>query len=50
MNEVITAALELADATPAKIHGEAARNHTVQQELEKLRLRHSRRAGAAQSR
>ena len=37
--EVATAALELDGASPAKVHGEAARNHAVQQELEKLRVR-----------
>src|SRR5881396_2523853 len=41
--EVITAALELQDDKHAKVHPEAARNHAVQVELEKLRLR----AGAA---
>ena len=39
--EVATAALELDGGTPAKVHGEAARNHAVQQELEKLRVRNS---------
>ena len=37
--EVITAALELQDDKLAKVHAEAARNHAVQVELEKLRLR-----------
>jgi hypothetical protein len=37
--EVITAALELQDDKMAKVHAEAARNHAVQIELEKLRLR-----------
>jgi hypothetical protein len=37
--EVITAALELQDDKLAKVHAEAARNHAVQSELEKLRLR-----------
>jgi hypothetical protein len=37
--EVVTAALETDGSAPAKIHQEAARNHAVQQELEKLRLR-----------
>ena len=37
--EVVTAALEAEGDAPAKIHAEAARNHAVQQELEKLRLR-----------
>jgi hypothetical protein len=37
--EVVTAALELDGDKPAKVHAEAARNHAVQQELEKLRLR-----------
>lgn len=36
---VVTAALELKGESQAKIHAEAARNHLVQQELEKLRLR-----------
>ncbi|MBI2929808.1 MAG: hypothetical protein HYY24_29465 [Verrucomicrobia bacterium] len=41
--EVVTAALELAgDEQPGRVHAEAARNHEVQQELEKLRLRASR--------
>jgi len=40
--EVVTAALEMADEGQAKVHEEAARNHAVQQELEKLRLRVSR--------
>ena len=37
--EVITAALELQNDKLAKVHAEAARNHAVQLELEKLRLR-----------
>src|ERR1041385_391911 len=37
--EVVTAALELEGDKPAKVHAEAARNHAVQQELDKLRLR-----------
>ena len=37
--EVVTAALELAGDESAKVHAEAARNHAVQQELERLRLR-----------
>jgi hypothetical protein len=36
--EVLTAALEADGGATAKIHAEAARNHAVQQELEKLRL------------
>ncbi|HWN94014.1 MAG TPA: hypothetical protein VNT99_03190 [Methylomirabilota bacterium] len=40
--EVVTAALESDGAAPARIHAEAARNHAVQQELEKLRLRAGR--------
>ncbi len=41
--EVVTAALELeGDERPGKVHAEAARNHAVQQELERLRLRASR--------
>ena len=40
--EVVTAALEMDGEKPAKIHAEAARNHAVQQELEKLRLRAGR--------
>src|ERR1041384_8400082 len=35
----ITAALEMEGNTVAKVHAEAARNHAVQMELEKLRLR-----------
>ena len=42
--EVVTAALEVESDQSAKVHAEAARNHAVQQELEKLRLR----AGRAQ--
>ncbi|MBI4661210.1 MAG: hypothetical protein HY735_20500 [Verrucomicrobia bacterium] len=37
--EVVTAALEIEGDQTAKVHAEAARNHAVQQELEKLRLR-----------
>ena len=37
--EVVTAALEMEGDKLAKVHSEAARNHAVQQELEKLRLR-----------
>src|SRR5438105_5008433 len=37
--EVVTAALEADGQAQAKIHAEAARNHAVQHELEKLRLR-----------
>lgn len=37
--EVVTAALELDGTVPARIHEESARNHAVQQELERLRLR-----------
>src|SRR5690349_16496797 len=40
--EVVTAALEADGSQPAKVHEEAARNHAVQQELEKLRLRTAR--------
>jgi hypothetical protein len=40
--EVVTAALELETDKPGKVHAEAARNHAVQLELEKLRLRISR--------
>jgi len=36
--EVFTAALEIDGDKPARVHAEAARNHAVQQELEKLRL------------
>jgi hypothetical protein len=42
--EVVTAALELDGTAPAKVHEEAARNHAVQQELERLRLRVARTA------
>lgn len=44
--EVVTAALETDGQEPAKVHEEAARNHAVQQELEKLRLRADRAAHA----
>lgn len=37
--KVVTAALEIEGEASAKLHAEAARNHAVQQELEKLRLR-----------
>ena len=37
--EVVTAALEMEGDNPAKVRAEAARNHGVRQELEKLRLR-----------
>jgi hypothetical protein len=47
--EVFTAALEYAGDRQAKIHIEAARNHAVQQELEKLRLRHAKAARAAKA-
>ena len=40
--EVATASLEVEGDRPAKVHEVAARNHAVQQELEKLRLRASR--------
>jgi hypothetical protein len=40
--EVFTAALEIDGEKPARVHAEAARNHAVQQELEKLRLRAGR--------
>ncbi len=38
---VVTAALEVEGDKTAKVRAEAARNHAVQQELEKLRLRTS---------
>jgi len=38
--KVITAALEIDGSSTAKVRPEAARNLAVQQELEKLRLRH----------
>jgi DNA-directed RNA polymerase subunit H (RpoH/RPB5) len=44
--EVVTAALEVEGDKPAKVHAERARNHAVQQELEKLRLRAGKPAGA----
>src|SRR5687767_8273222 len=44
--EVVTAALELNGDAPAKVHAEAARNHAVQQELEKIRLATSRSAAS----
>jgi hypothetical protein len=40
--EVVSAALEMEGDKPGKVHAEAARNHAVQQELEKLRLRAGR--------
>ena len=40
--EVVTAALEVEGDQSAKVHAVAARNHAVQQELEKLRLRAGR--------
>jgi hypothetical protein len=40
--EVVTAALVMEGDNPAKVHAEAARNHAVQQELERLRLRADR--------
>ena len=40
--EVVTAALELDGEKPAQVHAEAARNHDVREELEKLRLRAGR--------
>lgn len=40
--EVQSAALEVEANNKAKVRHEAARNHLVQQELEKLRLRHSK--------
>ena len=36
--EVVTAALEMEGDKPAKVRAEAARNHAVQKELERLRL------------
>ena len=45
--EVVTAALEMEGDQPAKVHAVAARNHAVQQELERLRLR-AGRAGQVQ--
>jgi hypothetical protein len=45
--EVVTAALEMAGEEPAKVHAEAARNHAVQQELEKLRIGAGRSATRA---
>jgi hypothetical protein len=47
--EVVTAALELQDDKHAKVHPEAARNHEVQLELEKLRLKAGARAQAQAS-
>lgn len=44
--EVVTAALELDGTAPARVHEESARNHAVQQELERLRLRVSRSMAA----
>jgi hypothetical protein len=37
--EVVTAALEIDGPAAAKVHAEPARNHAVQQELEKMRVR-----------
>jgi hypothetical protein len=37
--EVVTAALEIDGETAGKVHPEPARNHAVQQELEKMRVR-----------
>jgi hypothetical protein len=37
--EVVTAALEMDGDKAAKVHAEPARNHAVQQELEKMRVR-----------
>ena len=37
--EVLTAALEIDGNTAGKVHAEPARNHAVQQELEKMRVR-----------
>jgi len=37
--EVVTAALEMQGDKAAKVHAEPARNHAVQQELEKMRVR-----------
>ena len=45
--QVITAALEIENESSAKVHPEAARNHAVQQELEKMRLRHAKPSAAA---
>ena len=36
--KIVTAALEIDGSATAKVHSEAARNHAVQQELEKLRM------------
>lgn len=47
--EVVTAALEMEGEKPAKVHAESARNHAVQQELEKLRLRVGRSNHAPES-
>jgi hypothetical protein len=40
--EVITAALEIESERSAKVHSEPARDHAVQQELEKMRVRASK--------
>lgn len=40
--EVVTAALELDGDAPAKVREETARNHAVQQELERIRVATSR--------
>jgi len=37
--EILSAALEIEGERAGKVHPEAARNHAVQQELERLRLR-----------
>ncbi len=37
--EVVTAALEIDGESAGKVHSEPARNHAVQQELEKMRVR-----------
>ena len=37
--EILSAALEIDGASSGRVHPEAARNHAVQQELERLRLR-----------
>jgi hypothetical protein len=45
--EIITAALEIEANKTGKVHPEAARNHAVQQELEKIRLKAGEPASAA---
>ena len=42
--EVVTAALEIEGDTSGKVHSEPARNHAVQQELEKMRVRFAKHA------